>query len=158
MKIIFRVLGGYDGPRWRIDRRPQPLRSRRTSQRFRTLLRREAVIRLKLEGKSFREIGRELRVSHVAAWKLWGQIVTDIIEQVRAEHSGAVALREAHERALGGDDQALWGIHVIAAAGVGVQATRRLLGSLDKTSLTESGYSCMVNTDAKNPRLSPAIH
>ena len=88
-------LGGYEGPRWRIDRRKQPLRSRRGHQRVLTHLRREAVIRLRMEGHSFRQIGRELGVSQVAAWKLWRQVVEDLGERAKAERIGWGMLQAA---------------------------------------------------------------
>jgi hypothetical protein len=69
-KMILRLLGGYVEPHWWRDRRPQPLRSRMVVFHLRTHLRREAVARLRMEGMSFRQIGRELGISQVAAWKL----------------------------------------------------------------------------------------
>lgn len=62
-RMLLRFLGGYTEPRWARDRRPQPLRSRCVVQHFRTQLRRVAVTRLRMEGKSFREIGHVLGIS-----------------------------------------------------------------------------------------------
>ena len=93
-------LGGYEGPRWRIDRRKQPLRSRRGHQRVLTHLRREAVIRLRLAGHSFRQIGRELGVSQVSAWKLWRQVVEDLGERAKAERIGWGMLHAAVSAAV----------------------------------------------------------
>ncbi len=94
-KMLLRFLGGYTEPRWWRDHRPQPLRSRVVVQHFRTHLRREAVTRLRIEGASFRAIGRELGISQVAAWKLWQQTVEDVIEQRLAEVEGQRILAEA---------------------------------------------------------------
>jgi DNA-binding CsgD family transcriptional regulator len=90
-------LGGYHGPRWLKDRRKQPLRSRRSAQRLITHLRREAVIRLRLQNQSFRQIGRELGISQVAAWKLWRQVVTDLGERAVARRIGWQILRQRVE-------------------------------------------------------------
>lgn len=90
-------LGGYQGPRWLKDRRKQPLRSRRSGQRLITHLRREAVVRLRLQDQSFRQIGRELGISQVAAWKLWRQVVTDLGERAVATRIGWQILRHRVE-------------------------------------------------------------
>ena len=92
------LLGGYVDPSWCRDRRPQPLRGRMTTCHFRTLLRRAAVARLRMEGRSLRQIGRELGVSQVAAWKLWHQMVEDVIARVSAERRGEHLLRAACQR------------------------------------------------------------
>lgn len=81
-------LGGYQGPRWLKDRRKQPLRSRRSAERLITFLRREAVVRLRLQNQSFRQIGKELGISQVAAWKLWQQVLTDLGERAIARRLG----------------------------------------------------------------------
>lgn len=88
MDQITLKLGGYHGPRWLKDRRKQPLRSRRSAQRFMSHLRRESVIRLRLQNQSFRQIGRELGISQVAVWKLWRQVVTDLGERTAARRAG----------------------------------------------------------------------
>lgn len=92
-------LGGYHGPRWLKDRRKQPLRSRRSAQRVLTHLRRDAVVRLRLQNNSFRQIGQELGISQVAAWKLWRQVVTDLGERAAAKRIGWQILRERVESA-----------------------------------------------------------
>ena len=68
--ILLRLLGGYTEPRWIRGRLPQPLRSRCAVRHFRIQLRLVAGARLRMKGRSFREIGRELGISQVAAWKL----------------------------------------------------------------------------------------
>ncbi len=90
-------LGGYHGPRWLKDRRKQPLRSRRSAQRLITHLRREVVIRLRLQSQSFRHIGRELGISQVAAWRLRRQVVADLGERATASRIGWQILRERVE-------------------------------------------------------------
>lgn len=90
-------LGGYQGPRWFKDRRKQPLRSRRSAQRLITHLRREAVVRLRLQNHSFRQIGQELGISQVAAWKLWRQVIDDLGERATAKRAGLRLLYAAVE-------------------------------------------------------------
>lgn len=97
MDRIALKLGGYHGPRWLKDRRKQPLRSRRSGQRILTHLRRDAVVRLRLQELSFRQIGQELGISQVAAWKLWRQVVTDLGERAVARRIGWQILRQRVE-------------------------------------------------------------
>jgi len=94
-------LGGYQGPRWLKDRRKQPLRSRRSAQRVLTQLRRDAVVRLRLQERSFRQIGQELGISQVAAWKLWRQVLTDVGERSAARRIGWKLILERVESASG---------------------------------------------------------
>ena len=127
-KMLLRFLGGYTEPRWWRDRRPQPLKSRCTVQHFRTQLRREAVTRLRMEGKSFREIGRELGISQVAAWKLWQQAVEDEIEQVFAEREGQRCLVEACRKMEEGDPEPFRFLFMKASRRFGVRVTARFVG------------------------------
>lgn len=131
MVVLVRFLGGYDGPRWWVDRRPQPLRSRRVVQHTWTILRRNTVTRLKMSGKSYRAIGRELGVSHVAAWKLWQQMVDDLCEQAIAERVGWERLRGACALMDAGDSTEVRVMWKQAARRFGVRQTTRLLGRLE---------------------------
>lgn len=131
MDATIRFLGGYDGPRWIKDRRPQPLRSRRMVQHIRTIIRRAAVTRLKLNDTSYRTFGRELGISHVAAWKLWQQMVNNVCARALAESvrwkrlSGACALLDA------GDSSEFRVMWKQAAHRFGVKRTSQLLGRGD---------------------------
>lgn len=127
-KMLLRFLGGYTEPRWWKDRRPQPLKSRSTVQHFRTLLRREAVTRLRMEGKSFREIGRELGISQVAAWKLWQQTVEDEIEKVGSELEGRRILADAWRRKLEGEFEPYQVLFGAVVRRYGKAAASRFLG------------------------------
>jgi DNA-binding CsgD family transcriptional regulator len=131
MIVLVRFLGGYDHPVWWIDRRPQPLRSRRVVQRVWTILRRNIVTRLKVSGKSYRAIGRELGVSHVAAWKLWHQVVDDHCAQALAESAGWKRLRDARTCLDVGDSSEFRILWSEAARRFGVRRTTRLLGRPD---------------------------
>jgi hypothetical protein len=62
-----------------------------------------AVTRLKVSGKSYRAIGRELGVSHVAVWKLWQQMVDDLCAQAIAETVGWQRLHDAYACLNAGD-------------------------------------------------------
>jgi hypothetical protein len=127
-KMVMRFLGGYTEPRWRRDRLPQPLKSRCAVQHFRTHLRREAVTRLRMEGKSFRQIGRELGISQVAAWKLWQQTVEDVIEQVCAEREGQRLLVEACRQIELGEDAPFRSLQRRVVERFGLRALRCFLG------------------------------
>ncbi len=127
MEVVVRFLGGYHGPFWRIDRRPQPLRGRRSVQRLRTALRRDAVARLKMEGMSFRQIGKELGISQVAAWKLWGQVLRDLIEVTHAERVGWSRLAEAQKQEVAGNPEPLLILLDEATHRFGVRAMSAML-------------------------------
>ena len=129
-RVLLCFLGGYIEPRWWRDRRPQPLRSRCVVQRFRTLLRREAVIRLRLEGRSFREIGQELGISHVAVWKLWQQTQDDQIQQCESEILGQAIWSHAQSDAARGNIAAKTEIFDRVAGTFGVRIARRFLGRM----------------------------
>jgi hypothetical protein len=130
-RALVMALGGYQGPRWISDHRPQPLRSRSTVQHFRTLLRREAVSRLRMKGESFRAIGRELGISQVAVWKLWKQTMDDLIDQSHAERKGRRLLAEAYRRMQEGDAEHFRVLFRCAVRRFGVRAATRLLGRLE---------------------------
>jgi len=126
--MMLRLIGGYSEPRWWRDRRPQPLRSRRSVEHFRTLLRRVAVTRLRLEGCSFRQIGRELDVSQVAAWKLWQQVVEDVSAQVQAEHRGVRNLEFAAQQKETGNDAEMEKLRSQVRQHFGIRVANRFLG------------------------------
>lgn len=126
--VLLRFLGGYTEPRWARDRRPQPLRSRCVVQHFRTQLRRVAVTRLRMKGKSFREIGRELGISQVAAWKLWQQTFEDVVEQACAEEEGRLLLIEAFRKKEEGDPAPFRVLFKKLTGRFGVRVTVRFLG------------------------------
>ena len=126
MAAVAALLGGYRGPHWSIDRRPQPLRGRKSADRVRTLLRRRAVTRLRMEGLSFRRIGRELGISQVAAWKLWRQVMRDVIEVGQAERLGWARLHEAKLRQDAGDGLAALLLLEEAVLGFGPRAMSTL--------------------------------
>lgn len=127
MAAVAAYLGGYRGPHWRIDRRSQPLRGRRSAERVRTLLRRKAVTRLRMEGLSFRGIGRELGISQVAAWKLWHQVLRDVTEVGRAERAGWERLALARQQQDAGDDLPTVLLLMEASDGLGRRAMAALL-------------------------------
>jgi hypothetical protein len=127
-KMLLRFLGGYTEPRWWRDHRPQPLRSRVVVQHFRTHLRREAVTRLRIEGASFRAIGRELGISQVAAWKLWQQTVEDAIEQNLAEREGQRILAEACRRLGHGEPDPFRFLFRLTAGRFGTRVATKFLG------------------------------
>lgn len=130
MEALLGFWGGYDGPAWKIDRTPQPLKSRRVGRRFKTSLRRHAVRRLKLEGKSFREIGRMLEISHVAAWKLWNQVFDDFFAARDAEERGRKRVKEAFDLEDRGYPRAWEEMLAEAENRFGVRAVDRLLPEL----------------------------
>lgn len=127
MEVVVRFRGGYRGPVWRIDRRSQPLRNRRTVERLRTLLRRDAVTRVKIGGKSFRQIGKELGISQVAAWKLWHQVLRDVIEIGCAERAGWARLAEAQRKEEAGNPEPLLLLLNEATLTFGVRAMSAML-------------------------------
>jgi len=131
MAALAAYIGGYRGPHWRIDRRPQPLRGRRSAERVKTLLRRRAVARLRMGGLSFRKIGRELGISQVAVWKLWKQTMDDMIAWSRAERQGRRLLAEAYGWMQQGDAEHFRALFQVAVRGFGVRAATRLLGRLE---------------------------
>lgn len=92
-------LGGYVGPPWLQDGRKRPLRVKWHVQtaKIRANMRRRAVTRMRLSGLTFREIGRELGISHVRARVFWAQVCADVLEQAKAEARGR-AILEARER------------------------------------------------------------
>ena len=102
-QAVMRV-GGYDGPSWLRDGRPKPLRDAMGRHTYFTLLRRMAVVRLKMHGLSFRQIGVRLGFSHVAAWKLWRQVVDDLQEQDRAFWRGEGILGAEFQEELAMED------------------------------------------------------
>ena len=124
-KMLLRFLGGYTEPRWWRDRRPQPLKSRCTVQHLRTLLRREAVTRLRMQGRSYRQIGRELGISQVAAWKLWQQTEEDVAELVSAEREGQRLLAEACRQMEQGDPEPFRELFEAVAKRFGVGVAKR---------------------------------
>ena len=126
--MVLRLIGGYVEPWWLRDRRPQPLRSRRSVEHFRALLRRAAVTRLRLEGRSFRQIGRELGISQVAAWKLWHQVVADTVAQAQAEHKGALEFACAVQEQEVGNGAEMELFRSRVQLRVGMRVTRRFLG------------------------------
>jgi hypothetical protein len=83
---------------------------------------------LRVEGKSFREIGRELGISQVAAWKLWQQTMEDVIEQACAEREGLRRLAEAWQQLDVGDEAPIRRLRADAARVYGIRVTQRLLG------------------------------
>jgi hypothetical protein len=139
--MVLRLIGGYVEPRWSRDRRPQPLRSRMGVRHMRTMLRREAVARLRMEGKSFRQIGRELGVSQVAAWKLWQQLVEDEIEKVFAERHGERLLAEAWEQVESGRATELNRLRDLVSAHLGPRTAARFLGGIAPGVLCRSTIS-----------------
>jgi len=84
--------GGYLGPSWQVDRRPKPLRDRRSVQRYITGLRRSAVLNLRIQNLSYRDIARRLGISHVAVWKLWHQAFDDFCKRSNALKRGETRL------------------------------------------------------------------
>lgn len=127
---MLRFIGGYECPRWTEDRRRQPLKSRKSMQHFETTLRRVAVRRLRLEGWSFRRIGRELGISQVAAWKFWKQWQEDEITRIQAELDGTEQLLVALEHLDAGDPLPLGELTERVSAQFGRRAATRMLGSL----------------------------
>ena len=101
-------------------------------QHFRTMLRREAVVRLRMEGKSFRQIGRELGISQVAAWKLWHQVVEDEIEKVFTERGGRQLLQEAFAMDQAGTPVELNQLRQLVIARFGSRVAARFLGGPDR--------------------------
>ncbi|RYD67799.1 MAG: hypothetical protein EOP83_02015 [Verrucomicrobiaceae bacterium] len=97
-------------------------------QHFRTMLRREAVVRLRMDGKSFRKIGRELGISQVAAWKLWHQVVGDEIEKVFAERGGRQLLQEAFDLDQSGTSLELSNLRQLVIARFGSRVAARFFG------------------------------
>jgi hypothetical protein len=81
-----------------------------------------------MKGKSFREIGRELGISQVAAWKLWQQITEDVIKQVYAEREGQRLLVEACRQMELGDGAPFLSIRKRAVEHFGLRLVRRFLG------------------------------
>jgi hypothetical protein len=132
------IARGYFEPVWWRDRRPQPLRSRMTTCHFRTLLRREAVARLRMKGRSFRQIGRELGVSQVAARKLWNQIVEDVIARVSAERRGEQILGAACQQRDAVSGEQLRRIWEIVGSRFGPRVANRFLGRTNRPSSAEA--------------------
>lgn len=89
------------------------------------------VHRLRMEGKSFREIGRGIGVSQVAAWKLWQQTVEDVADQVFAEQEGLRLLIEACRKRDAGDPEPLRRLFQKVSGRFGVRVAARFLGSPD---------------------------
>jgi hypothetical protein len=61
--------------------------------------------RLRMKARSFREIGRDLGISQIAAWKLWQQTFEDMVEQGDAEQEGRLLLIEAYRKWDEGDPE-----------------------------------------------------
>lgn len=101
--------------------RPKPLRDKRTLQRYITSLRRWAVLKLWGHGMSFRQIGRRLGISRVAAWKLWWQVYNDQCEYGRAIQLGSEVLDRAQEEAEQGDGLLLLGLEIMANEHFGME-------------------------------------
>jgi len=80
--------------------------------------------------KPFREIGRELGISQVAAWKLWQQVMEDQVERGQAEVFGARLWQEIHQKADDGDFSALAAAFDRVARHFGIQIARRFLGRI----------------------------
>ena len=97
-------------------------------QHFRIQLRRVAVTRLRMKGKSFREIGRELGISQVAAWKLWQQTFEDVVEKACAEQEGRLLLIEACRKRDEGEPEPFRVLFKKVTGRFGVRVAVRFVG------------------------------
>jgi len=83
------ILRTWGYKRWkRPDGRKRPLRLKRALESCRAMVRELEIVKLRCkEGLSFREIGKRLGISHVAAWKRFHRAIKDAraAEEYRAQ-------------------------------------------------------------------------